>query len=34
MEPDVSVPTATVHSDAATATADPLLEPPGVSRGS
>jgi hypothetical protein len=30
IEPDVSVPTATVHRWAATATAEPLLDPPGL----
>src|SRR5215510_15534983 len=32
IEPDVSVPTATVHNSAATATAEPLLDPPGLRR--
>src|SRR2546426_11936409 len=30
IDPDVSVPTATVHRPAATATAAPLLDPPGL----
>ena len=30
IEPEVSVPTATVQRPAATATAEPLLEPPGL----
>src|SRR4029434_4002321 len=31
IDPEVSVPTATVQKPAATATAEPLLEPPGPS---
>src|SRR5438270_7590109 len=34
MDPPVSVPSATSASPDATATADPLEEPPGTSRGS
>ena len=34
IEPEVSVPTATVHRSAVTATAEPLLEPPGLSAAS
>ena len=30
IDPDVSVPTATVQRPAATATAEPLLDPPGL----
>jgi hypothetical protein len=30
IEPEVSVPTATAHRPAATATAEPLLDPPGL----